>query len=52
MGSFVLWSTTPGSSEAVAAMKRLKAKKTNGSKKNGVGGSPVLLVAYPAQVRA
>merc|ERR1712238_480223 len=27
MGSFVLWSTTPGSSEAVAAMKRLKAKK-------------------------
>ena len=52
MGSFVLWSTTPGSSEAVAAMKRLKAKKTNGSKKNGAGGSPVLLVAYPAQVRA
>ena len=45
-GSFLLWSAKAGSSEAVVAMKRLKAQPVNkkGQKR------PVLLVAYPAQV--
>lgn len=45
-GSYVLWGAKAGSAEAVAAIKRLKAKQTNskGQKR------PVLLVAYPSQV--
>jgi len=43
-GSFVLWGTKAGSSEAVLSTKRLKVKKT-GSKE-----SPTLVVVYPAQV--
>lgn len=45
-GSYVLWSAKPGSSEAVATSKRLKAATTNskGQKR------PVLLVAYPQLV--
>ena len=45
-GSYILWGAKAGSAEAIAAIKRLKAKQTNskGHKR------PVLLVAYPAQV--
>jgi len=43
-GSFVLWGAKAGSPEAIAAMKRLKAKQPKGEKR------PTLLVAYPAQV--
>jgi hypothetical protein len=43
-GSFVLWGAKAGSPEAVAAMKRLKAKQPKGSTR------PTLIVVYPAQV--
>ena len=43
-GSFVLWGAKAGSPEAVAAMKRLKAKQPKGSSR------PTLIVAYPAQI--
>jgi hypothetical protein len=46
-GSFVLWGTKPGSSEANQAVKRLKI-----SPKNIMGKKvPILLVVFPSQVR-
>lgn len=46
LGSFILWSAKPGSSEAATALKRLKAQPvgTKGQKR------PILAVAYLAQV--
>jgi len=46
-GSFVVWGAKASSPEAVTAIKRLKAKQSSskGDKR------PVLVVAYPAQVR-
>lgn len=46
-GSFIVWSAKASSPEAITAIKRLKAKQSSskGDKR------PVLVVAYPAQVR-
>lgn len=50
-GSYVLWSAMPSTTEAVSALKRLKAKRPvgKGGGKKGTGDSPILLVAYPAK---
>jgi hypothetical protein len=44
-GSFLVWGTKAASSEATAAMKRLRAKQPKGGEKR-----PTLVVVYPAQV--
>ena len=45
-GSYLLWGAKPGSPEAVTALKRLRASQPPGKEKR-----PMLVVAYPAQVR-
>ena len=50
LGSFVIWTPdSPTSSEAAAAVKRLRAKYPGKGKSSGAAAGPILLVAYVAQ---
>jgi hypothetical protein len=45
--SFIFWGAKAGSPDAITALKRLKVKQVSSKG----GKKPVLLVAYPKQVR-